>query len=384
MRGLILLFISVLLHISIIAQQNPICLTNDYPPNQAKSSRSINDKKTVRINVHFMLKSNGTGNFRETDDGNGSADYNGYMYANDLTDWINNGCSTNQQMNIPTGNTTPVISKNFFFVLDAVYFWKNDATYNFQTINYITQGRDKDSVLNIFLSYDPNNGPAGGYASNLNPNSNVKFTENKYYWQQYLYNIDNGYPFSWFIGGTGSNTIHELGHLLGLSHTVRWNHAPPCPTGCPGYGPINSLCDDGCDDTPTAWDIMSANGCTTHPACGWNTGGQPDCSNNLMDYNGSNALTPCQIGIVHSSLEGGMKSYLSCSAVSNDLTLCDIGYPKLSYFGKDVSIGCVATPADVSSSEEIKVYFSNFVELTNFEVNSDSEFEIILENNCNF
>lgn len=129
---------------------------------------------------------------------------------------------------------------------------------------------------------------------------------------------------------------------------------------------------------------MSANGCTTHPACGWNTGGQPDCSNNLMDYNGSNALTPCQIGIVHSSLEGGMKSYLSCSAVSNDLTLCDIGYPKLSYFGKDVSIGCVATPADVSSSEEIKVYFSNFVELTNFEVNSDSEFEIILENNCNF
>jgi hypothetical protein len=213
-----------------------------------------------------MLRTNDTGNFREADDGDGRTTYNGYMYANELTEWMNNACSWNQQMNIPTGNSTPVIAKNFFFV----------------------------------------------------------------------------------------------------------------------SGAINLSCDDGCSDTPRAWDITSPDGCSNHPACGWNTGGQPNCSNNLMDYNGSNALTPCQIGIIHSSLEGGMRTYLSCADVSRDLSLCDIGYPKVSYFGKIISLGCVATPAVVSNNEKIKVYFSNSVELTNFEVSNNSEFEVVLENTCTF
>lgn len=385
----LLTFIICLLQIIVYAQNTPICFTNNVRPNIQSSGRSIANKKTVRINFHFMLKNDGTGNFTEISDGDGRTTYNGYMYAHDITNWMNDRNNWNEQMNIPTGNSTPVISKNYFYVLDACYFWRNNTTYNFNSIDYTSQGKDKDSVINIFLSYDPANGSAGGYASSLDPNSKIKYTENKSYWQGYKSVVNGGLPYGWHLHGVGSNTNHEIGHLLGLSHTIRWNGAPPCPTGCSdpnnqGFGTIDVNCDDGCNDTPKAWEITTNGGCSNHPACGWNTGGQPNCSNNVMDYNGSNALTPCQIGIIHSSLEGGMKTYLSCSAVTKDLSLCDIGYPKISYFGKNVSIGCTSTLADVTNQEKIKLYFSNNVELTNFEVRSDSEFEVIFEGSCSF
>lgn len=376
---------------SIAAAQpsHSICVTDNFAPNQPKASRSINDKKVIRINYHFMLKTNGTGNFRETDDGDGRTTYNGYMLANDITGWANYACSVNPQMNIPTGNTTAALPKNYSFVTDAVYFWRNDATYVFNNINYSTQGKDKDSVLNIFLTFatdSHSNGDATmrGYASNLDPMSKVKYTENRGAWQRYKWHINQGYPFDWYMHGAGVQISHELGHLLGLSHTVLWNHGVPCPTGCPGYGTINTACDDGCGDTPTAWEIMSANGCSKHPSCGWGTGGDANCSNNLMDYNGSITLSPCQIGIVHFCLEIGMKSYLSCAAVSKDLALCDIGYPKLSYFGKNVSIGCAAIKADITNGEKINLYFSGSVELNNFEVSSNSTFEVVKEGICAF
>jgi hypothetical protein len=337
-----------------------------------------------------MLKTDGTGNFTETTDGDGRTTYNGYMYANDLTNWMNGWNSYNIQMNIPPGNSTPVIDKNYSFVLDACYFWRNDATYNYGSINYVTQGQDKDSVLNIFLDYKmytSGDSSAGGYASSLTATSKLKYTENMRYWQGYKNNVNGGYPFDWFLHGTGANTDHELGHLLGLSHTAMWNNAAKCPVNCPiSPGAVNTACDDGCNDTPTAWDMANASGCTVYPNCGWGTGANPYCSNNMMDYAGANALTPCQIDIIHSSIEvaNGMKSYTSCAAVSKDLTLCDIGYPKISYFGKVVNIGCTATAATVSNPEKIKVYFSNSVDLNNFEVGTNAEFEVVQEGTCTF
>jgi hypothetical protein len=386
----IILIFFVSLFSNLFAQNVGICLTNDaftHPPKFYRSTNSINNKKIIRINYHFILRANGTGNFTELNDGNGNSAYNGYMFANDLTNWMNGVCSWNEQMRIPTGNTTPVIAKNFSFVLDGVYFWRDDATYNFASYNanYAAQGQNKDSVLNIFLTYDNStNISVGGYASDLDANSKIKYTENRCYWQRYHLAITSNTPMEWAMHGTGSNTVHELCHLLGLSHTVKWNGGGQCGTGCPGYTAINTACDDGCADTPTAWSIMNANNCTTHPDCGWNTGSLPNCSNNVMDYSGANALTPCQLSIIHASLEGGMRSYLSCAAVANDLQLCDISYPKVSYFGRNVSIGCSATPATVANNEKISLFFSNSVELTNFEVSTNSEFEVILESVCAF
>jgi hypothetical protein len=49
--------------------------------------------KTIRLNYHFMLKSDGTGNFTQTDDGMGNTSYNGYIFAEDMTKWMNNACA---------------------------------------------------------------------------------------------------------------------------------------------------------------------------------------------------------------------------------------------------------------------------------------------------
>ncbi len=333
-----------------------------------------------------MLRSDGTGNFTETTDGDGRTWYTGYNYANDLVNRMNERNNLNVQMNIPTGNSTPVLNKNHFYVLDAVYFRRDNSTFNFNSGNtYNVYGEDKNNVINIFLSYCPandNSCSSNGYASTLDHASKIKYTENQSYWQNYVITRNSSAFFGYFIDATAANTLHELGHLTGLSHTIRYNSAPPCPSGCGNT--IDYGCDDGCTDTPTAWDIMSANGCTKHPACGWNKGTEIDCSNNVMDYNGDYALTPCQLGIIHTGLVGGMRSYLVCDAVNNNLTLNDIGYPKLTYFGKDVVIGNSTSLANVTNEEKIKLYFSSTVELNNFEIRADSEFEVLKESTCTF
>jgi hypothetical protein len=379
MKFIFLFIINILVIDNIVAQRSTGCSTNNFTPNSPLTVLSLSDKKIVRVNIHFMLKTDGTGNFRELDDGDGRTSYNGYIYANDMISWMNEASAWNPKLNIPTGNNITQNPKNFAFVLDAVYFWRNDNTYNFNTVNYLTQGKDKDNVINIFLSYG--NSTGSGYASNIDPNSKEKYTENRSYWTVYKNNISAGNPFGWFLHGTSVNTLHELGHLLGLSHTVMYSYGVQCPTSCTTSVPV---CGDACDDTPSANEIMNANNCTKHPHCGWGTGSIVDCSNNLMDYSGDHALSPCQINIIHSSLEGGMKTYLSCQAVASDLSLCDIGYPKVSYFGKNISVGCVNTMAHVTNNEKIKLYFSESIELNNFEVRSDSEVEFIEEAVCGF
>ncbi len=72
----------------------------------------------------------------------------------------------------------------------------------------------------------------------------------------------------WISGGL---LAHEIGHNLGLYHTV-FKKKPS---------------NDYCDDTPTY---------PENPDC-WNG---PECSNNMMDYNANkDALSACQLGRIH-------------------------------------------------------------------------------------
>lgn len=333
------------------------------------------DLKIVRVNFHFMLKSDGTGNFNEKNDGSGR-NFSGYDYARRMLYFMNAQCIQNVQLNIPAGNTIPVRNKNYRYVLDAVYFWRSDSTYLYKTIDYARLGRDKDSVLNVFLSHGTD--VLGGYASDVSTTSHYKFTENRSYWYSYRGNLKNGDTTAG-IWTHALNTSHELGHLLGLRHTVLRPGGGACPGGCKG-GKIDPACDDGCEDTPSAWEILESNECTTHPGCGWSGGitGKKDCSNNLMDYTGMFALSPCQIDKIHRGLENGLGSYLQSSALKRDLSLPDIGYPKLSYFGQNVCIGTAEQKADLEANEKIDVYYSEEVELTNFEAEGTSVIEFIL------
>lgn len=374
--GLQLLIFAVIIHglSSFHAQEND--LTKD-----GRLKPITGELKTVRINIHFMLKTDGTGNFNEKTDGNGRS-YSGYDYAHDLVYYMNAQSIQNIPLNIPAGNNIPVLEKNYRFVLDAVYFWRNDSTYLYNSISYPKQGKDKDSVMNIFLSHGT--AALGGHASSTSTTSHHKYTENRSYWYSYSGNKAKGSS-DGDLWTQALNTSHEVGHLLGLNHTVLQPGGGPCPGGCKG-STINPKCDDGCADTPSAWEILDANGCTTHPGCGWAGGisGKTDCSNNLMDYTGMFALSPCQIEKIHRGLEYGLKSYLQCVALSDDVSFPDIGYPKISYFGRNIGIGAPSQTAVIADKEKIRVFFSQSVELNNFEAAEGSELEIILENECSF
>ena len=367
------------------------CLTEQSSPvaNSSGDSKSINDLKIVRVNFHFMQNSSGGGNFRSYDDGDGRP-FTGYDYARQHVEAMNNMCGNNYQLNLPVGNTLQILPKNYRFVLDAVYFVPNNSFYDYGNLNgkFTTYGMDKPNVMNIFISHSLDN--AGGNASNLsatyNPTSG-KCTDVRAYWRQYIAEMNNGSGIQDWVRAT--TTGHELGHLLTLSHTVLNNGAPKCGTGCSNFpvdeggGPINTACDDFCADTPTAWEITQANNCTKHPACEWQ---DPSiyCSNNFMDYAGAHALSPCQIGRIHVALEGGLKQFLSCYAVGLDQTFCNLSYPKTSYFGRNVIVGNCGTLAHITNKNKIDLYYSSSVELNNFEVRADSEFEIILEPVCGF
>lgn len=373
-----------------------ICLPSNQSNSQIEewspnNSRSVSDLKIVRVNFHQMLRTNGTGNFTETDDGLGNLNYTGYDYTRRLVEMCNWVNFNNELANIPLTNKPAVNDKNIRWIIDAIYFWRNDNSYiSIDNINYAQNGRDGANVLNIFLSGD--GGTYSGWANDVSSTGNQKHTSNTGYWGNYRTLINGGGVVTdqWW-GAALLHLNHELFHLLTLHHTVRYNNNQPCFSSCPSgcsnicpTGPINNGCDDFCGDTPSAWEITQANGCTRHPNCSFGEGNVQWCSNNVMDYTGGNSMTPCQINRIHSALEGGLRPYLACNAVATNLSLCDIGYPKLSYFGKDVSIGCVSTPASLTTREKVDVYTSNFVELTNFEVATDAAFEIFHLPVCGF
>lgn len=357
-------------------QQSSGIVGEDY----LSSPKSISSTKIVRVNFQFISKNDFSGNFSPTGDGNGNT-YDGYQHARALIDYINNSLQQNIPMNIPPGNNIPVLNQNYKFVLDGVYFRNNTSEYNFNLgQKYNLYGEEKPNVFNVFLTTG-----GSGYASNVSLTSSTKWVISGMVYDWYA--ADDGWiaqggavpvPF-WALWQTGTHISHELGHLLGLSHTVRYNDGPICPD----MG--TSSCGDDCMDTPAAIHMVSVLNAPYHPACGFNTGSTPWCSNNLMDYSGYKALTPCQIEKIHLGLENGLNPYTTCYAVSIDKSICDLGYPKLAHFGKNITIGgCSNPPFALEGNEKVDIYFSNSVEFFTTELAGNSELEVIYEPTCNF
>lgn len=86
--------------------------------------------KTMRVNLHYMLRSDGTGNFTETTDSYTGSPYNGYLYGEDLI----NACNENWALNIALKHQPNppnlVHEKKVRFVLNGVFFHRNTSDYN--------------------------------------------------------------------------------------------------------------------------------------------------------------------------------------------------------------------------------------------------------------
>ena len=63
-----------------------------------------NKLKYVRVNIHYILRSDGTGNFRPNDDGWGNSNFTGYDFAEDVIIESNRQLAQNNQMWLPANN----------------------------------------------------------------------------------------------------------------------------------------------------------------------------------------------------------------------------------------------------------------------------------------
>lgn len=256
----------------------------------------------INVNIHFMLRLDGTGNFNERNDGNSYKPWNanqasdplipadtatnGFARARALVAEMNNQAASNPMNIYPAGTANP--PKGFSYALNGVYFHRvsnydivKSSADIYSTAPFDTYGVNKATEVNMFMMGNYTNGSCcdvGGLACTLGYNSSTPSsywvktfnTYELYTWRKA--NNGNTIPLS-----TGpytipqnslpltSNTLaHEIGHVLGLIHTFE-----------------------------------GANGCADAASSS-----QGQSGNNQMDYTNASgsALTPCQLDVVNLNL----------------------------------------------------------------------------------
>lgn len=294
-----LLLISGLLYASIAVQaQNMHCVsaTQNNVTLYAKNALSnVNTKKTIRVIIHFPLKSNGTYNFTETKDCNGKvSNYNGYWFAEKFIERANyclqHNVKMKQQLSYRDIEVKPI---NIQFELAGVVFHRDNnlfdesnatttgafITMHNQATKIIDSSTLEDAIHIFLYKYK---GEWGYGRADLPGNVCVVSGVDMVY-KNYIESNGNDW---WFDGRIARFALHEIGHCLSLKHP-KYNYRDK-------NDPLNYTYDDDCCDTPTFKELINDG---FEDPCVWN---DEKSSNNVMDYNASQAAwTPCQIESAH-------------------------------------------------------------------------------------
>lgn len=334
----------------------------------AKNALSnVNTPKTIRITIHFPLKSDGTGNFTETKDCNGnvSSEYNGYWFAEKFIERANYCLQHNEKMKQQLSNRDIKVKPiNIQFELAGVVFHRNDNLF------CPILGNDKSSA----------------YTTMLNQSENIVGQPNKEESiHVFLYKGLVGYGISrgsvcvvtgvdsvyagfisknkndWYFDGEIVRlSLHEIGHCLSLKHPKLSDNGKRCES-------IDCDYDDDCADTPTYRELILDGYQDPYEWCGG------EYSNNFMDYSCSqSAWTPCQIEKVHKNI--AQRKYLYPTAFKSN-TGTVTGYINQ---GNKVVIAKNVTAKNVTVPKDRALYINCDEFQTNgeFEVKLGAQLEI--------
>ena len=258
-------------------------------------AQELNEElRYVAVNIHFMLKADGSGNFNEYWDGVKDSTNNGYHFAEKIIEKANYELGHNQKMfrRPPDVDSIPVLPINMQYVLKGVYFDRSDKFHSddfFSGWEILDKfGVNPKTEINIFAIVPERSG-SGIATQVLQP----EVVAPKLACKVYFYNKYLSAP-EWSENYAASTINHEIGHLLGLYHT--WNT------------------DDDCEDTPMGFRKESGEWgqCWGYQQKDQYCGNWLNVSNNIMDYNEHfpHAYTPCQINRIQVMLRTSALSFV--------------------------------------------------------------------------
>lgn len=289
----------------------------------------------VAVNIHFMLKADGSGNFNEYWDGVKDSTKNGYYFAEKIIEKANYELAHNQKMfRRPIGvDSMPVLPINMQYVLKGVYFDRSDTFHNddfFSGWEILDKfGVNPKTEINIFAIVPERSG-SGIAIEVLRPEVVMPRLACKVsFYNKYIVSPE------WSENYAASTINHEIGHLLGLYHT--WNT------------------DDDCEDTPMGFRKESGEWgqCWGYQQKDKYCGNWLNVSNNIMDYNEHfpHAYTPCQINRIQIMLRSSATAFVEQTGGTAPMSV--FLRAEQEYSPEKVIVDGSATFNDVNSAVEI-------------------------------
>jgi len=312
--------------------------------------------KTMRVNLYFLLRTDGTGNFTETSDNYTNRPYNGYLYAEDIIKKCNNRWNINFELRHMPDPPVPALPKKVQLQLCGVFFHRNTKDYDlyvdeFPPLSFV---ENSGEVINIFITKKSGGGAATGIGS-----THERIRIGTAY-SNYIMSVDSNS--TWYMYPNLYN--HELGHILGLPHAIQ--------SCCSGK--LCKDCDDRIADTPDFWQLIEMD----YLPCAWN---HILGSNNMMDYNADNhALSPMQISRMHACIDGAKLYYRNCKYKTRSLDITHFTTNK-AYIAKQVNIP-LGRSIVVANNSALFINAEEFTIDGEFEVRYGSIFNVDIVPSC--